>query len=104
MTPQNLQNVIKDDGYADQKSWYDNVYLKSKRWTKLRRRKLKEQDFKCNRCGAIKPLQVHHVDYKNVFDVTLSDLEVLCVPCHAKEHGSDFVYKEPDKGIVLSWD
>ena len=31
-------------------------------------------------------LDVHHVDYKNLFDVETGDLKTLCRPCHKKYH------------------
>ena len=69
---------------TDHRDWYRNVYLKSEHWDRLRRAKL-FIDPECQRCG--KPaLDVHHIDYKNIFDVTLDDVESLCRPCHHKEH------------------
>lgn len=39
----------------------------------------------CNRCGSLERLQVHHQD-RNPFNNQANNLEVLCVPCHVKEH------------------
>ncbi len=38
-------------------------------------------------CGTRKRLDVHHLNYKNIHDVTVDDLQVLCRKCHNKEHG-----------------
>jgi hypothetical protein len=47
---------------------------------------------KCNRCGSLKKLQVHHKTYfhkgREIYFMG-QDLEVLCDHCHAKEHGKE---------------
>lgn len=68
----------------DHRKWYREVYLKSDHWHELRSRKLK-QNPKCERCPA-RACDVHHVNYRNIFDVQLSDLLSLCRPCHEREH------------------
>lgn len=40
----------------------------------------------CNRCGSTRFLCVHHKD-RNRNNNNISNLEVLCRSCHAKEHG-----------------
>ena len=62
-------------------------YLRSHHWYNLRRAKLKAAGGICKRCEATKRLQVHHLEYRNLYDVLLCDLEVLCVWCHRVEHG-----------------
>ena len=66
---------------------YQN-YLKSDHWQNLRKAKLKEAGYVCQRCGAKDcMLQVHHKVYrKSWLDTELFELEVLCDPCHDKEH------------------
>lgn len=65
--------------------WYRKVYIKSFHWKKLRKRKLQEKNC-CEHCGSKNNLQVHHIRYKYIFNVTLKDLLTLCVQCHEKEH------------------
>jgi 5-methylcytosine-specific restriction endonuclease McrA len=68
------------------RAWYRLVYLKSEHWKLLREAKFKQVGRKCEKCPSIKILQVHHIRYKEIFNVILSDLQVLCRKCHKKIH------------------
>ncbi len=68
----------------DHRKWYRTVYLKSEHWRDLRGRKLNRNP-QCERCQA-KACDVHHVRYRNIFDVQLHDLLSLCRACHTEEH------------------
>lgn len=70
---------------TDHREWYRDVYLKSEHWKRLRSAKL-YIDPKCQHCKTAKATDVHHVNYREIFDVTLDDLLSLCRPCHSKEH------------------
>lgn len=60
-------------------------YLKSEDWlTKRYLKRLKSN--KCAICSSTKLLEVHHLNYRNLFDVQLSDLRVLCHRCHFLGH------------------
>lgn len=67
--------------------FYRFKYLKSEHWQNLRLEKLVEVDACCFRCG-MRDLSndVHHVNYRKLFDVTLADLVVLCRRCHTLMH------------------
>ena len=54
-------------------------------WTELRLRARLRDDFRCQRCGAVDDLQVHH--RKGLKSHRLQDLETLCRRCHLAEHG-----------------
>jgi len=69
----------------DHKDWYRNTYLKSEHWASLRAEKLK-QNPACQKCGCAELPDVHHLRYKQIFDVTPSDLLTVCRKCHAKIH------------------
>jgi len=69
---------------ADRRS-YRMEYLKSDHWKKLKAEKLLVSPV-CEMCGTDKWLDVHHLDYKNLYDVTISDLKTLCRKCHIGEH------------------
>jgi hypothetical protein len=70
----------------DHQEWYRAVYLKSEHWRELRRRKLLESPH-CERCGCCESNpDIHHVNYRNIFDVETSDLLTLCRACHKQEH------------------
>ena len=62
------------------------VYLKTNDWKIKRKAKMYQARYKCEKCKSRKKLQVHHKDYKNWFDVELTDLLLLCEICHKKEH------------------
>ena len=61
----------------DHKWWYWNVYLESDHWKQLRAEKLKSSP-RCETCGSKDRIEPHHLNYKNLFDVQLSDLKTLC--------------------------
>lgn len=60
-------------------------YLQSEHWEKLRKRKLKK-DPSCLVCKSEKSLEVHHLRYRNLTDVKLTDLRTLCEKCHRTLH------------------
>lgn len=71
-------------------SWYRDVYLKSDDWQTLRLQAIIEQapDGKCRLCPNVAghSLDVHHLDYKRIYDVEIDDLRVVCRECHNKIH------------------
>jgi len=69
----------------DKRQYYREEYLKSDHWKNLREEKLKQFSV-CEVCGAKKSLDVHHKRYKNLYDVLLIDLQVLCRKHHKQIH------------------
>lgn len=68
-----------------------NVFMKSKRWEKIRDRKLKQARRRCEKCGDTKRLEVHHLTYDRFGgNERMTDLQVLCHPCHEAAHGHTF--------------
>lgn len=71
-------------------------YLNSQTWKNIRYAKLVSVDFKCEACNYGEyefqegPIDVHHKTYERLGDERMSDLEVLCRPCHEKRHGRKF--------------
>lgn len=61
-------------------------YLKTDHWQELRRQKLKQAKYRCQLCNSPNNLEVHHRTYKNRGQEYLSDLTVLCDPCHERFH------------------
>lgn len=69
------------------KRFYREVYLKSEHWQSLRLEKLTSVDARCELCNTRSLVNdCHHINYRNLFDVSLDDLVVLCRPCHKKVH------------------
>jgi len=54
-------------------------------WRKLRKRALERDGYRCQRCDAPYPLEVHHKN-GDPDDNRLENLETVCVPCHKQEH------------------
>lgn len=63
-------------------------YLKSKDWSAKRKVRLNATDAKCDICGTLNwSNDVHHVKYaKDLEQVKLWDLKVLCRRCHNAVH------------------
>ena len=59
-------------------------YLKSEDWTAKRQLKNKRRKH-CGICGA-KKVEIHHLNYKNLYDVEQKDLRRLCHRCHFLVH------------------
>lgn len=83
------------------KSWYNQVYLKSSHWKCLRILALTRDSNKCTKCGSSENLNVHHVKYKQIYDVGVEDLSTLCKTCHLNEHNKKpNIYVKPDRKLV----
>ncbi len=63
-----------------------NAYLKSFHWQQTRQRKLLEVGRKCEECGSVLELQVHHLHYRSLRCEQMADLQVLCRSCHELKH------------------
>jgi hypothetical protein len=75
----------------DNREYYRTIYLQSDHWKELRERKLSKNRF-CESCGNAENLDVHHLRYKNLLDVTEEDLKVLCRICHDIEHNEEKLF------------
>lgn len=60
-------------------------YLKSNDWKEKRRQKLLKRK-RCAICASTENLDIHHLNYKNLFDVEQTDLRKLCRRCHFLAH------------------
>ena len=62
-------------------------YLQSDHWRALRQAAIWVHGNRCELCGT-RPRypHVHHINYRNLTDVTVSDLLVLCKPCYRRMH------------------
>ena len=60
------------------------------KWRKKRAEVLSLRNYQCEDCGKKNNLQVHHKTYvfnKPLWEYENSDLLVLCLSCHRKQHG-----------------
>ena len=75
------------------KEEYD-LYLKTERWSFLRKSALDAALHRCQVCNSSKFLQVHHRKYPTVLgQEDLSFLTVLCRKCHCLFHGKEIISK-----------
>lgn len=70
-------------------------YLCSAAWQRKRQSALELAGYRCQDCGVDRELEVHHLTYDRLGNEVLSDLRVLCRPCHGERHG----YDRPEVGM-----
>jgi 5-methylcytosine-specific restriction endonuclease McrA len=61
-------------------------YLESPEWWRQASAARKRARHRCERCGSLGPLHVHHSSYNHLGAEHSTDLEVLCEACHRAEH------------------
>lgn len=72
--------------------------LRDVRWQKLRLEAMESSSWKCQECGGVDFLNVHHKRYvagRKPWEYAISELKVLCENCHRKIHG---LVSVPDEG------
>lgn len=64
------------------------AYINGPVWRRQRQAALIKWGKRCNACnrGSAHTIQVHHLAYRNLHDVTPDDLMPLCIACHKKCH------------------
>lgn len=67
------------------------LYLQTDHWRHFREEALKFYQYKCQTCGKVKVLDVHHRNYDHIGEETFNDVIVLCRTCHKKFHGKQTV-------------
>lgn len=60
-------------------------YLKTEDW-KQKRTVKKNKRKQCGICASTENLDVHHLNYRDLYGVEQSDLRVLCRRCHFLAH------------------
>lgn len=74
------------DSYHDYKT-----YIQSREWNVKSWEAKRAVNWTCQRCGfrgQYNTLNTHHLTYKNLYHELKQDVEVLCIPCHQKEHSN----------------
>lgn len=65
-------------------------YLLSDHWLTLKTHKInqlkRKKSFFCEICLSKNKLNIHHMKYKNIYDVKITDLRCLCERCHKLSH------------------
>lgn len=89
---ESVNGIVNEASYYATKEHYPE-YLITEHWKNKRASKLKQVGNRCEICGSINDLQVHHLTYKlkngkcNLFCERLRHLMVLCRNCHQEKHG-----------------
>jgi hypothetical protein len=82
-----LTRSVTESGKT-QKEWYWEIYLCSAHWDDLRDKATRAAGGICHDCHvAFSGLDVHHLTYRNIFDVERADLIAVCRGCHEERHG-----------------
>ncbi|MBF0345718.1 MAG: HNH endonuclease [Nitrospirae bacterium] len=64
------------------------IHINSKEWYDLRKKALKRANYKCEMCGANKPLNAHHVRYPIIYKMDhIDNIVIVCRRCHKLSHG-----------------
>lgn len=63
-------------------------HLESPEWWRRATAARKRAQYRCERCGSLGPLHVHHRSYDNLGVESNDELEVLCEACHRAEHAA----------------
>lgn len=67
------------------------VYLKSRKWSRLRRLVRARSNGICQCCKRLEIQRIHHLTYINLFSELLEDLLGVCKRCHKLLH-KEFKY------------
>jgi 5-methylcytosine-specific restriction endonuclease McrA len=68
-----------------------NAYIKSFKWKKKKIEFYQQYKRKCQGCGKVNDIHVHHRSYEHFGNEFLHELRAVCSKCHKKIH--DFEYK-----------
>lgn len=65
----------------------------------------KRDGYKCRKCGSTENMIIHHIDNsrkngKEKINNNLDNLITLCRICHAKIHGQNLRFSNPNKKII----
>ena len=80
-----IRHLLRDIPWEPQPRPDYLTYLRSPEWRRIRHRKFVQQDNRCERCGNLGH-DVHHLHYRTLGRENLSDLQLLCRPCHEAAH------------------
>lgn len=62
------------------------AYMKTQAWQNLKLSRLRIAQHKCEHCGSINSLQLHHITYIRLTKELIEDVIVLCSVCHQQVH------------------
>ena len=64
------------------------IKLGIRAYRRIMKRVLERDDWRCQRCGSLENLQIHHQTKRSQLgNDALANLVTLCARCHVEEHG-----------------
>ena len=64
------------------------IKLGIRAYRRITKRILERDDWRCQKCGSLENLQIHHkIKRSQLGDDALANLVTLCARCHMGEHG-----------------
>jgi 5-methylcytosine-specific restriction endonuclease McrA len=67
---------------------HPRIKLSPNAYQALRNQVLERDGWRCQECGSLSNLQVHHLNPRSgLGSDTVTNLITLCAPCHGKRHG-----------------
>ena len=81
-----LANLKRRLGLRRRHSDLYTTHLSSAAWQITRKRTIRRAGFRCARCKARGPLDVHHLTYERLGHERPEDVIALCRSCHRREH------------------
>jgi hypothetical protein len=71
------------------------IYIRSEAWDKFRGSVIKARGRICEDCGTrVGEMNLHHVTYARLGRERPDDVQILCVPCHARRHPDNKAIQE----------
>jgi 5-methylcytosine-specific restriction endonuclease McrA len=65
------------------------VVLDPKAYILLKNQVLERDSWRCQECGSLENLQVHHLKFRSrLGHDEMTNLTTLCVRCHRRQHGN----------------
>ena len=61
-------------------------YLLGDWWRSRKAQAIRDAGYKCEQCGSMNRLEVHHLNYQNLGNEGDDDLVMLCRKCHEGWH------------------
>lgn len=101
---------IIDENYQTKRKWFSEhkeknfsinkihpdypAYLETEEWKTKRELVFKRDNYKCQSCLKNRADQVHHLNYKNIFNEPLFELISICTECHK-------IITDREKGVKI---
>ena len=65
-----------------------HTYIHSELWRSKKAQIIRDAHYRCQECGSMFRLQVHHISYSHLGNEIKGELIVLCEVCHKELHNA----------------